>query len=79
MSARGQTPPSEVARGADVLVRDYMAVQPGEAVLVTADTDPDAIVSEQSIWIDGQKIVEDGVLVGPPHLAKLAERLVPKR
>lgn len=40
---------------------------------------PDAILTQQSIRIDGQPIVEDGILVGPPHLANLAERLVPKR
>ena len=39
---------------------------------------PDAILTQQSIWIDGTPIVEDGILVGPPHLAKLAEKLVPK-
>ena len=36
---------------------------------------PDAIVTQQSIWIDGQKIVEDGAIVGPPHLEKLAGKL----
>jgi hypothetical protein len=39
---------------------------------------PDAIVSQHSVWIDGRPVVEDGLLVGPPHLAKLGERLVPK-
>jgi hypothetical protein len=39
---------------------------------------PDAILSQQSIWIDGEPIVDDGLIVGPPHLVKLAERLVPK-
>jgi hypothetical protein len=32
----------------------------------------------QSIWIDGQPILEDGLLVGPAHLAKLAEWLSPR-
>ncbi len=36
---------------------------------------PDVILAEQSLWIDGQKVAEDGVLVSPPYLAKLAERL----
>jgi len=36
---------------------------------------PDAIVTEQSIRVDGQKIVEDGAIIGPPHLAKPAEKL----
>jgi leucyl aminopeptidase (aminopeptidase T) len=39
---------------------------------------PDAILTQQSIWIDGQPIVEDGVLVGPSHLAKLGKRLTPR-
>ena len=29
-------------------------------------------------YVDGQPIVEDGVLVGPPHLAKLGEQLTPR-
>jgi 2,5-dihydroxypyridine 5,6-dioxygenase len=36
---------------------------------------PDAIVTEQSIWIDGQKVVERGAIVAPPRLAALAEKL----
>lgn len=39
---------------------------------------PDAILAQQSIEIDGQRIVEGGVIVGPPHLAALAERLTPR-
>jgi leucyl aminopeptidase (aminopeptidase T) len=39
---------------------------------------PDAIVSQHSVWIDGRPVVEDGLLVGPAPLARLAERLVPK-
>jgi 2,5-dihydroxypyridine 5,6-dioxygenase len=38
---------------------------------------PDAILFQQSIWIDGKKIVEDGAIVGPSSLAKLAEELQP--
>ena len=30
-----------LAAGADVLVRDYMAVKSGESVLITADTESD--------------------------------------
>jgi leucyl aminopeptidase (aminopeptidase T) len=43
MSGRGRTPAPDVARAADVLVRDYMAVGAGESVLITADlaTDPE--------------------------------------
>ena len=36
---------------------------------------PDAIVTEQSVWIDGARIVEDGAIVAPPPLAALAARL----
>lgn len=39
---------------------------------------PDAILAEQSIWIDGELVVEGGVIVGPPALARLAEALVPR-
>ncbi len=42
-SAHGMSP--ELANAADVLVRDYMAVKPGETLLITADTasDKDAV------------------------------------
>jgi hypothetical protein len=39
---------------------------------------PDAILSQQSLWVDGEPIVENGVIVEPPALAKLAEKLVPR-
>ena len=39
---------------------------------------PDAILSQQSLWIDGRPIVQDGVIVEPPALAKAAEQLVPR-
>jgi hypothetical protein len=38
---------------------------------------PDAILGQQSIWIDGRPVVDDGLIVGPPPLAALAETLVP--
>lgn len=38
---------------------------------------PDAILTMQTIDLDGSRIVEDGAIVGPPHLARLAEDLVP--
>jgi 2,5-dihydroxypyridine 5,6-dioxygenase len=38
---------------------------------------PDGVVSNQSIWIDGEQIVRDGVLVGPKAVAELAHTLVP--
>jgi len=39
---------------------------------------PDAILSQQSLWIDGRPIVQDGVIVEPPALARAAEGLVPR-
>lgn len=44
----------------------------------SGENHPDAVLCEQSLWIDGRKIVEDGILVAPPDLARLAERLVPR-
>jgi leucyl aminopeptidase (aminopeptidase T) len=38
---------------------------------------PDAIVSMQSIWIDGRQVVERGQIVAPDPLAKLADALAP--
>ena len=38
---------------------------------------PDAVLSQQSIWLDGEQIVRDGLIIGPPHLAHLAEKLQP--
>jgi len=38
---------------------------------------PDAVLFMQSIELDGRKIVEDGAIVGPPALAKLADALAP--
>ncbi len=39
---------------------------------------PDAVVSMQSIWIDGAQIVDRGAIVGPDKLAKYAEALLPR-
>ena len=38
---------------------------------------PDAILYLQTIDVDGERIVEDGEIVGPPALAKLAAGLAP--
>jgi 2,5-dihydroxypyridine 5,6-dioxygenase len=38
---------------------------------------PDAILSRQSLWVDGQQIAEDGVIVAPPSLAKMVDELRP--
>ena len=28
---------------------------------------PDAVLSKQSLWLDGEQIVKDGIIVGPPR------------
>jgi leucyl aminopeptidase (aminopeptidase T) len=38
---------------------------------------PDAVLTMQSIDLDGQRIVEDGTIVSPPELARLADALTP--
>ncbi|MCW5745858.1 MAG: hypothetical protein KIT36_06630 [Alphaproteobacteria bacterium] len=38
---------------------------------------PDAIVSMQSIWIDGRQVVDRGQIVAPPELARLSDELTP--
>jgi leucyl aminopeptidase (aminopeptidase T) len=38
---------------------------------------PDAVITEQSVWIDGEKIIEDGVIIAPGDLARKAARLAP--
>ena len=39
------------------------------------ETHPDGIVNMQSIWLDGDLVVEDGRFVGPPELTKLGGEL----
>lgn len=39
---------------------------------------PDALVAQQSIWIDGEEIVRDGTIVGPAALAAEAAALQPR-
>ena len=79
MSARGRTPPSAVARAADVLVRDYLAVQSGEAVLITADaaTDPDLSTALLTA-VEGAD-ARGSVLIIPrlPYQGRLADPYVP--
>jgi leucyl aminopeptidase (aminopeptidase T) len=36
---------------------------------------PDAVLGTQSLWVDGEQIVRDGVLVHPPELARIAHAL----
>jgi len=38
---------------------------------------PDGVLTRQSIWIENEQIVEDGVIVGPPALREAAGRLLP--
>jgi 2,5-dihydroxypyridine 5,6-dioxygenase len=38
---------------------------------------PDAILALQSLWVEDQQIAADGVLIGPPKLAKMAHDLIP--
>jgi hypothetical protein len=38
---------------------------------------PDVVMDAQTIWIGGKEIVKDGLIVGPPALAKLASALTP--
>lgn len=39
---------------------------------------PDGVLSNQSIWIDGEAIVKDGVIVGPAEVRDIADRLQPR-
>ena len=45
-----------VSSAADVLMRDYMALKPGETVLITADTD-----SDEEVW---QAVLRASLLAG---------------
>ena len=45
-----------LARAADVLMRDYMALEPDETVLITADTD-----SDEAVW---QAVLQASLLAG---------------
>lgn len=38
---------------------------------------PDGIVHDQSIWIGEEKVVKDGLIVGPPAIADIAHTLIP--
>ena len=38
---------------------------------------PDCVISMQSLWIEDQQILQDGVIVAPAHLATMAEDLHP--
>lgn len=38
---------------------------------------PDAVLTEQSVWVDGEKVIADGLVVGPKPLAQAAAELAP--
>ena len=38
---------------------------------------PDGVVTDQTVWIDSQQIISDGVIVGPPEAAAISHRLRP--
>jgi hypothetical protein len=38
---------------------------------------PDGVIATQSLWVDGEQIVDDGVIVGPSDLAAIASGLQP--
>ena len=79
MSARGRTPAADVARAADVLVRDYMAVRAGESVLITADTATDPGVTEAIMVAVAQADARPSVLTIPrlPNQGALAVPYIP--
>jgi 2,5-dihydroxypyridine 5,6-dioxygenase len=79
MSARGRTPPPDIARAADVLVRDYMAVQAGESVLITADLATDPELSQALLTAAARADARPSVLTIPrlPHQGRLADPFVP--
>ena len=39
------------------------------------ETHPDTVISSQSVWVDGEQIVDAGVIVNPPELAALFGKL----
>lgn len=39
------------------------------------ETHPDSMISAQSVWVDGEQIVENGTIIGPPELKDLAGKL----
>lgn len=79
MSGRGRTPPMDVARAADVLVRDYMAVTAGETVLITADTATDPALSDALMTAVDQAGARGAVLAIPrlPYQGGLADPYIP--
>ena len=79
MSARSRTPAADVARAADVLVRDYMGVRAGESVLITADGATDTTVSEALMVAVARADARPSVLTIPrlPFQGALADPYIP--
>ena len=40
---------------------------------------PDGVIKMQSIWVDGEQLVDDGAMVGPPQLAALGARHIARQ
>jgi leucyl aminopeptidase (aminopeptidase T) len=38
---------------------------------------PDAVITEQTVWVEGEKIIEEGFVIAPSDLAKKAAGLAP--
>ncbi|NQU72452.1 MAG: hypothetical protein HQ514_18020, partial [Rhodospirillales bacterium] len=55
-----------LAAAAEVLVRDYMAVKPGEDVIITADTDGDPAVPQAIMAAAQQADARAAILLLPP-------------
>jgi 2,5-dihydroxypyridine 5,6-dioxygenase len=79
MTARGRIPAADVARGADLLVRDYLAVRAGESVLVTADTATDSLLVQALLTAVEQAGAQGSALTIPrlPYQGGLADPYVP--
>ena len=79
MSARGRVPAPDVARGAGVLVRDYLAIREGESVLVTADTATDPALVQELLTAIEQAGARGSALTIPrlPYQGGLADPYVP--
>ena len=79
MSARGRTPEADIARAADVLVRDYMAVRAGEAVLITADAATDPALARAIMTAVERADARGALLTIPrlPYQGGLADPYVP--
>src|SRR5204863_7917159 len=77
MSAR--TPAADVAKAADVLVRDYMAVRAGESVLITTDTATAPAVTEAIMVAVARVDARPSVLTIPrlPYQGALADPFIP--